>query len=117
MPSKRINYMKAAVGLVAGLSNKECRELLMYVIQHNPSSVIKSVQGLDNTHKFFQSAISSFIEPAVAFEKEMVSYSKVHNKVASIKKYRVLSDVGLLDAKNYVEDLQRKYGFEFGSLS
>jgi ribosomal protein L7/L12 len=115
MPNQ--NHKMACVIVTEALKYNSLTDLIMLITADRPAAIVNAAcNALPNSplqQAYKNAVIFAGNHQKSLFEREMIAFCKTHHKIASIKEYRSRTQEGLREAKEYVEALALKYGFEF----
>jgi len=110
------NYAKIALELVAGITTDQAYEILLHVIRERPSAVVSAVENIATAHplkdKLHTIRINTTAQSSV--ERAIIRFSKDNGRIPCIKRYRELTQAGLKEAKEAVDEIHIKYNLKFG---
>lgn len=121
MNKRTKNYRKAADKLLIaiwGSGPVAFEKVVMHIAQHSPKAFTEACSEVFPHHADViipECVKEQNIEEI--FIKAMVSLCTDYGKISCIKFYRQYTDMGLKEAKDFVEELQARHSFSFGSIT
>ena len=115
-----MNYRNAAnraMTEILGCEENECLKLICHISLHAPKALLDACQAIYPEKVqdiILQCRTGKSIDELR--EAAYVSFCKVYEKISCIKFCRAYTGMGLKEAKEFIEDLQQKYDFSFGSF-
>lgn len=127
---KQSTITKATQILLAADTLEKAKSLLLCILKDRPSCIVNAYDFL-KTMGIPENVLTWPVKesplPSPGWEDEVpektldekrddciAEYIRSHQKIASIKWYRLVSDVGLKEAKDKVEDIMRRYQIDAG---
>jgi len=96
----RRNYMKEAIDVLEKYPSVQHSPLVVQILKDRPSTIVKAYESLNGVNKPWMEVVLNVLRSG--------------RKIEAIKQLRALTDMGLKEAKEVVEELQEQHGISFG---
>lgn len=110
---------KAIDVLLTVTTFEHAQRMLLCVLKERPSCIVNAAELLttiDPPQKICMPVGDADVPTDDTTRDNCVlNYLRTHNKIAAIKWYRLMTGCGLKDAKDKVEEIQAKFGAEYGA--